>query len=35
MYVANNIDGEPKVKLLSNVKSNEMILDIGPDTVKK
>ena len=35
VVVANNIDGEPKVKLLSNVKSNEMILDIGPDTVKK
>ena len=34
VVVSDNINGTPQVKLLKNIASNEMILDIGPNTVK-
>jgi phosphoglycerate kinase len=35
VVVSNNLNGLPKIKELSEINSDEMILDIGPKTIKK
>ena len=35
VIVSNNLNGIPKIKELSEINSDEMILDIGPKTIKK
>ena len=35
VVVSNNLNGIPKIKELSEINSDEMILDIGPKTIKK
>ena len=34
VVVANDLNGHPKIKELNQIKSDEMILDIGPKTVE-
>ena len=33
--VANDLNGQPKIKELNQIKSDDMILDIGPKTVER
>jgi len=35
VIVSNNLNGVPKIKELNEINSDEMILDIGPKTIKK
>ncbi len=35
VVVANNLNGQPKIKELNKIKFDEMILDIGPKTVER
>ena len=34
IVVGNNLNGDPQIKELNEVSSDEMILDIGPKTIK-